>query len=220
MYVGVLQKRVSCGISKVNLTALVGNAIMIELKVSDLSGPGEQVLENVQALAQLSMRVMYVDGGCNNKTGVGAYCFVFVHMPRVVELLHSTDRKGHIVFGYSQKMLGVTNNIMEIMAVLQGLRACNLLGYVPEYIVTDSQYVQKGIDEWSHFWITNNWKGTTGKPVANQNLWKQLLQVYQPLRSRMVHVAGHRGVYWNEFCDTQCTKSISQSSLSLLRIHG
>ncbi len=40
-------------------------------------------------------------------------------------------------------------------------------------LYTDSQYLQKGINEWMPKWLAKNWRGTNG-PVANQELWQEL----------------------------------------------
>ena len=41
-------------------------------------------------------------------------------------------------------------------------------------LLTDPQYVQKGITEWIKNWKKNGWKNSTGKLVKNIELRKQL----------------------------------------------
>jgi ribonuclease HI len=61
---------------------------------------------------------------------------------------------------------------MELTAVLEGLSAlkesCRLT------IVTDSQYVQRGITQWMHTWKRNGWRTAAKEPVKNQDLWQAL----------------------------------------------
>jgi ribonuclease HI len=55
-----------------------------------------------------------------------------------------------------------TNNRMELVAVIRGLRALNEPCEVE--IVTDSQYVQRGMSEWMERWRTTDWKTAKWRP--------------------------------------------------------
>ena len=70
------------------------------------------------------------------------------------------------------------------MAVIKGLqalkRSCDVV------VVTDSQYVQRGMLEWLVQWQQNGWKTAAKKPVKNLDLWQQL----------QAEVARHRAVKW------------------------
>ncbi len=41
-------------------------------------------------------------------------------------------------------------------------------------LITDSQYVARGVNEWMPGWIERGWLTTNKKPVANRELWEQL----------------------------------------------
>ena len=71
-----------------------------------------------------------------------------------------------------------TNNRMELSAVIAGLAALTKPSEVE--VVIDSEYVAKGCREWLPGWKRNGWKRREGKklkPLANENLWRQLDEV-------------------------------------------
>lgn len=70
--------------------------------------------------------------------------------------------------------LNTTNNKMELMAAIEGLRAVkNKQVGVDVYL--DSAYVHKGITEWIYGWMKKGWKNSKKEPVANKDLWLLLL---------------------------------------------
>lgn len=164
----------------------------------------------MQVLAQPGDLVLYVDGGCNNNGNrVGAYVFVCVKLDHFS--LQSTFKHGLLVFGKGGRVNGTSNNIMEMQAVYVGLQTCKQKDVVPKAIITDSQYVQKGLTLWSQDWARNGWRGSTGKPVKNKELWQQLLSIWNREHTQIIHIRGHSGVFWNEFCDSQASQLIKYS---------
>ncbi|MBC7881885.1 MAG: viroplasmin family protein, partial [Anaerolineae bacterium] len=88
-----------------------------------------------------------------------------------------------------------TNNRMEMQAVIEGLRRVG--AGQPVRVLTDSQYVIKGITEWLPGWKRRGWITAGGKPVENRDLWEAL----EPLAGKWVqweHVRGHAGHPENE----------------------
>jgi ribonuclease HI len=87
-----------------------------------------------------------------------------------------------------------TNNRMELLGVIEGLRAlkepCNVT------IISDSSYVIKGINEWLEGWVKRNFA-----KVKNPDLWLEYLEVSTPHRIRGEWVRGHDGHPENERCD-------------------
>ena len=53
-------------------------------------------------------------------------------------------------------VVDTTNNQMELIAAIETLKA--LKKYTEICIITDSNYVKKGITEWLPSWKKNNWK--------------------------------------------------------------
>ena len=68
-----------------------------------------------------------------------------------------------------------TNNRMELMAVIEALKS--LPGPSSVELFSDSQYVVKGMSEWVKGWQRRGWKKSDGKPVVNDDLWKELVEI-------------------------------------------
>jgi len=98
-----------------------------------------------------------------------------------------------------------TNNRMELTAAIEGLGTLNRSCRVT--VVTDSEYVRRGITEYLARWKANGWRSSVGKPVANRDLWEELeeLVVYHDVNWR--HVRTHSGVSDQDRCDGLATAS-------------
>jgi ribonuclease HI len=99
-----------------------------------------------------------------------------------------------------------TNQRMEVTAVLQALRS--LPG--PLHVISDSTYVVNCFrQQWWVGWKRRGWRNTQGKPVANQDLWKELLTLALD-SSRPVTfewVKGHSGDPMNDRVDQLATEA-------------
>ena len=82
-----------------------------------------------------------------------------------------------------------TSNRMELTAAIEGLRALRAACRVR--LLTDSQYLKKGITEHLPRWRSNGWRKSNGDPVLNQDLWDQLDQVSQRHEIRWEWTASH-----------------------------
>ena len=93
-----------------------------------------------------------------------------------------------------------TNNRMEIMGLLEGMRALKRPTRVQAHV--DSSYVMKAFtDRWLDGWQRRGWVNSQKKPVANRELWEQLLVAVKPHQLEFTKVAGHSGVTLNEVVD-------------------
>ena len=87
-----------------------------------------------------------------------------------------------------------TNNRMELLGVIEGLRALKEPCKVE--ITSDSSYVVKGINEWLEGWIKRDFK-----KVKNPDLWKAYIAAAKGHKIHAVWVRGHDGHDENERCD-------------------
>jgi ribonuclease HI len=94
-----------------------------------------------------------------------------------------------------------TNNRMELLAALEGLRAAPPGSAVE--LVTDSAYVAKALSEgWLNGWRSNGWRTSAKKPVANRDLWERMVEELARHRAvRPTLVKGHAGHAANERAD-------------------
>jgi ribonuclease HI len=71
-----------------------------------------------------------------------------------------------------------TNQRMEIRAVIEGLKALKEPCAVTVY--SDSAYVINCMNQhWYRKWRGNGWINSTRRPVANRELWEELLSVVE-----------------------------------------
>ncbi len=90
--------------------------------------------------------------------------------------------------------LHTTNNRMELLGVIEGLRALKEPCRVE--IISDSSYVVKGINEWLTNWVKREFK-----KVKNVDLWQAYLDASSPHSVKATWVRGHSGHEENERCD-------------------
>jgi ribonuclease HI len=97
---------------------------------------------------------------------------------------------------------------MELQALIEALRA------VPEghsvHIVTDSEYVTKGVTQWMRGWMRNGWKTASKQPVKNKEQWQEIHQLLQARPYKIEWVRGHNGHAENERCDELARAAIQQ----------
>ncbi|HWZ47953.1 MAG TPA: ribonuclease HI [Herbaspirillum sp.] len=135
---------------------------------------------------------IFTDGACKGNPGPGGWGAVLVAGEHEKEL-----------FGGE---LGTTNNRMELLAVIEALKA---LSRPCEVIVhTDSQYVQKGISEWIHGWKARGWKTAARAPVKNVDLWQQLDAAQARHKIEWRWVRGHSGHAGNERADALANRGV------------
>ncbi len=138
---------------------------------------------------------IYTDGACSGNPGNGGWGAVLLYN------------------GHEKRISGsandTTNNRMELMAVIEGLRSIkNKKLAITVY--TDSKYVQNGITSWIHSWKKNGWKGSNKKPVKNVDLWQDLDRTSQGLDIDWQWVKGHAGNKYNEIADQLATEAIKR----------
>lgn len=128
---------------------------------------------------------IYTDGACSGNPGAGGWGAILVYGDKEKELFGGED--------------DTTNNRMELMAAIEGLRA--LKGPCKVDLYTDSTYVKDGITKWVEGWQVRGWKTAAKKPVKNVDLWQILLEVSRPHEICWHWVRGHSGHDYNERAD-------------------
>jgi ribonuclease HI len=128
---------------------------------------------------------MATDGACKGNPGPGGWGVV----------IRSGEREKEMSGGEPL----TTNNRMELMAAIQGLKALNRPCRV--VLSTDSRYVMDGLTKWLAGWQRNGWKTAARQPVKNADLWQELVSAAAPHRIRWEWVKGHAGHPENERAD-------------------
>jgi ribonuclease HI len=92
-----------------------------------------------------------------------------------------------------------TNQIAELTAAIEGLARVPAGAAVE--LVSDSQYVLKGLSEWRAGWERRGFRNSKGEVVANLALWKKLYAVADARKVSTRWVRGHNGDVHNERAD-------------------
>lgn len=137
---------------------------------------------------------IYTDGASRGNPGPGGYGTI-------------------LMFGKHRKELSkgfkhTTNNRMELMAVIEGLKALKTT-QLPVVVYSDSQYVVNAVTKG---WLTN-WIKTGFKGKKNKDLWMQYYELAKPLNIRFVWVKGHASNALNNRCDELATQAADGGNL-------
>ena len=100
-----------------------------------------------------------------------------------------------------------TNNVMEITAVIEGLK---LLKYPCEAeIYSDSAYVVNAFQQkWIDGWKKNGWKNSKKEDVKNRELWEELDNLTNIHNVKFIKVKGHSDNEFNNRCDELARNAI------------
>ncbi|KAF3202390.1 hypothetical protein TWF191_002954 [Orbilia oligospora] len=98
-----------------------------------------------------------------------------------------------------------TNNRAELSAIL---RAIEIAPKHREILIfTDSKYAIQCVTEWFQKWRSNGWQTAAGKPVENQDIIEEILNLIEEritqggAKTKFEWVNGHKGVVGNEMAD-------------------
>lgn len=131
----------------------------------------------------MSVTVVYTDGACSGNPGPGGWGWIVPDGPWAS--------------GFSSD---TTNQRMELTAALEALRQLD----GPVEVVSDSTYVVNCFQQgWWEGWLRRGWKNANKQPVANQDLWAPLIELYQQRADELSFrwVKGHSGDPYNDLAD-------------------
>ncbi|MGD9092113.1 MAG: ribonuclease HI [Anaerolineales bacterium] len=158
----------------------------------------EQDIENPEDIIQTGKVLIFTDGGAISNPGHGGYGVVI---------------RGK---GYRKELSGgfreTTNNRMEILACIEGLRA--LKGKSEVVLYSDSKYVVDSMMQgWVRRWKANGWRRDKKNSAENVDLWNQLLELTDQHEVEFRWLRGHAGHDDNERCDTLAKQAAMRDNL-------
>ena len=130
------------------------------------------------------MRVtIYTDGAASGNPGPGGYGVV---------LESSAGHRKELSGGFRK----TTNNRMELLAVIKGLRELKS-NNIQVVVVSDSKYVVDAINKgWLENWIKKGFKDK-----KNPDLWRDMIPLLRRYKPIFQWVKGHNNHPQNERCD-------------------
>ena len=144
--------------------------------------------------------VLYTDGACSGNPGPGGWGAILVY-----------KGKEKVMSG---GMKETTNNRMEILAVIEGLKCLKEPCKVEIY--SDSAYVVNTfLQGWLENWIKNDWKTSSNKQVQNVDLWKELIALLNKHEVHWNKVKGHADNELNNRCDALARGEIDKIKKAL-----
>ena len=137
-------------------------------------------------MAVISEVTIYTDGACSGNPGPGVWAAILMAGAAPKEM--------------SGGERATTNNRMELMAVIEGLKALKRPCKVDIY--SDSAYVVNAFEQnWIGKWVKNGWKNSAKAEVANSDLWKELINLTAMHNVTFHKVKGHADNEFNNRCD-------------------
>ena len=139
--------------------------------------------------------IVYTDGACSGNPGPGGWGAILMYK----------DNKKEISGGKAD----TTNNVMELTAVIEGLKLLKFPCKVKLY--SDSAYVVNGFNQkWIYGWIKNGWKNASKDPVKNKELWQELYDLTKIHEVEFIKVKGHADNEYNNRCDELARNAIKE----------
>lgn len=145
--------------------------------------------------------VVWVDGACEPNPGIGGFAARIECGDEVIEDTGVENES--------------TSSRAELLAVILGLEMVPH-GAVSIEVKSDSKYAVNGSAKWAPTWARTGWiTKSTKQPVANIDLWKNILDVIQWHRTagthvKFEHVPGHCGIPGNERVDDLAVTAIAE----------
>lgn len=120
--------------------------------------------------------ILYTDGACSGNPGPGGWGALLLWKGKEREMTGGAP--------------DTTNNRMEMMAVIEGLKALKKPCHVK--IHSDSALIVNTFKKgWIENWQKRGWRKSNKKPVENRDLWEKMLKAMEPHTIEWIKVKGH-----------------------------
>lgn len=138
---------------------------------------------------------IYTDGACSGNPGPGGYAAILMNGENIKEI-HGAEPN-------------TTNNRMELMAAIVGLKALKRPCEVTLY--SDSAYLVNAYNSnWIEGWKKNGWKNSSKQAVKNIDLWQEIETLREIHTVTFVKVKGHADNEFNNRCDELAVAAIKK----------
>ncbi|MBN2794133.1 MAG: ribonuclease HI [Clostridia bacterium] len=107
---------------------------------------------------------------------------------------------------FHEVVKGNSSNLLELYAAIKGLE--HLRDQDCIRIITDSQYVRKGLTEWIPCWELNNWMTVNGEKAKNIEVWQYFNSLSEHKYIEFQWVKAHNNHFENTLCDLYAKEAI------------
>ena len=131
----------------------------------------------------------------------------------VIEYRHPhSDRVTRLDYWISEP--STTNNRMALRSAIEAMRIVSRNGARFRMVFTsDSQYLVKGMSEWTHGWIARGWKRKEGA-IENLALWQEAVGLARDHQVAWKWVRGHAGHPQNEYANDLAVQAAREQTSS------
>ena len=137
--------------------------------------------------------IIYTDGACSGNPGPGGWGSILMYKGNKKEISGGKE--------------DTTNNVMELTAVIEGLKLLKFPCKVKLY--SDSAYVVNAFTQkWIYGWLKNGWVNSSKEPVKNKELWQELYDLTKVHEVEFIKVKGHSDNEYNNRCDELARNAI------------
>ena len=146
----------------------------------------------------------YVDGSSKGNPGPGGFGVIELDTC-IRETYNSYVESYSLNYEYAEYFDYVTNNQMELKAILHVLK---LAAAHPEdgYIIySDSAYAVNSINDWIRGWAANGWVNSRKVTVENVDLMQEIYKYIDLDNYLLRKIRGHDGELGNELADAAAT---------------
>ncbi len=135
---------------------------------------------------------LYTDGGCRgngiSEKNIGAIGGILIYVQKNIEK------------EYKKAYENTTNNKMELLAVIEGLKL--LKEPCEVHVYSDSAYVVNAyLQDWITSWKAKNWTRGKAGELKNKELWKELDALVNEHQVTFHKVKGHANNPYNNQAD-------------------
>jgi len=129
---------------------------------------------------------VFTDGSYLEKQEKGGFSYIIKSPDGEYELFQkTTDVK--------------SSSLIELLAAIDAVKYLKNKKYIR--IISDSQYVKKGLTEWVMIWKLNDWKTANGKDVKNKEYWIMFDKLCNNKYIEFKWVKAHSEHFENSLCD-------------------
>jgi len=160
--------------------------------------------------AELPMVAIFADESClgNGREGSnpGGAAGVIEYM--------GSGSKGLTRWDYWISEPATTNNRMALRSVIDAFRLLSRKGkHFRVLFTSDSQYLVKGMSEWTYSWMARGWT-RKGGAIENLELWRAATESVTGHQVQFRWVRGHAGHPQNEYANFLATRAAREQTSS------